>query len=85
MIFLVQYNRSAGRLESIDEFCDEQRSLAEQKRLEMEIKNLNRRSAREIVLLEALTKDYLRHTHRRYFETVGQIVSDPDGLFADAT
>lgn len=70
-------------LESIKEFRDEERKTAEAERLVMEIKNLGCGSAREIVLLEALTKDNLRHTHRRYFEKLSELTSYSNNVFTD--
>ncbi|WP_297364164.1 hypothetical protein [Acidiferrobacter sp.] len=83
MIFLINYNRQKSMLESITEFSDEHRKMAEEARLMMEIKNLECGTAREIVLLEALTKDNLRHTHRRYFETLSELTSDSRIVFTD--
>lgn len=48
-----------------------------------EPKNLECGAAREIVLLEALTKDDLRHTHRRYFEKLSELTSDSKNAFTD--
>lgn len=83
MIFLINYNRQTSTLESITEFSDENRKMAEEARLTMEIKNIGRGTTREIVLLEALTKDALRHTHRRYFETLRQLTSDSKNVFTN--
>lgn len=83
MIFLVEYNRQASVLESITEFRDEHRRRAEKARLMMEIKNLERGSAREVVLLEALTKDSVKHTHRRYFEALSELTACSKSAFND--
>ena len=83
MIFLIEYNRQASVLESITEFRDEHRRRAEKARLMMEIKNLGSGVAREIVLLEALTKDDVKHTHRRYFEELSELTSCSKNAFTD--
>jgi hypothetical protein len=82
MIFLVEYNRSEGRLVSLKVFDDLERQKAENARLEIEL-GLNRAGVEhEVVLLEAASEDALRRTHRRYFEDLRQfaatIVEAPD-------
>jgi hypothetical protein len=67
VIFLIEYNRSEGRIVTFRDFEDSQRRLAEDSRLEIEL-DLNRREVdHEVVLMEAANKDELRKTHRRYF------------------
>lgn len=67
MIFLLEYDRHAGRLVTIRDFETSQRGDAEASRREMELE-LNRRGLdHEVVLLEALNKVDLQRTHRRYF------------------
>lgn len=73
MIFLIEYNRSEGRIVSFQKFKDSDRVKAEKSRLELEL-DLNRTAIdHEVVLLEAASEDALRRTHRRYFETLRQI------------
>ena len=68
MIFLIQYDRPKGRIVTIKTFENSERLDAENSRLETEL-DLNRRGmTREVVLLEAASKDALRRTHQRYFE-----------------
>jgi hypothetical protein len=75
MIFLIEYNRLEGRLVKFTAFDDLQRADAERQRLEIEL-DLNRRGiTHEVVLLEAVTEEALRRTHRRYFENLSQISS----------
>lgn len=74
MIFLIDYHCKEGELE-ISSFRDDQRHLAEKKRLELEIHNLRNHIVNEVVLLEAPTEDNLRRTHRRYFEDLDQLMS----------
>ncbi|OGS04291.1 MAG: hypothetical protein A3G41_04155 [Elusimicrobia bacterium RIFCSPLOWO2_12_FULL_59_9] len=68
MIFLIEYNRSEGRIVNITGFDDSRRREAEGSRLDIEL-DLNRRGVNhEVVLLEAASEDALRRTHRRYFD-----------------
>lgn len=74
MIFLIEYNRPEGQLVTFQKFQDSERIKAQNARLDLEL-DLNRRGVnREIVLLEAASENALRRTHRRYFETLHQIV-----------
>lgn len=70
MIFLIEYDRRAGKLSSIATFSDSLRPEAESSRLALEIRNLNAGVSNEIVLLEAVSESDLRRTHRRYFEAI---------------
>lgn len=77
MIFLIEYDRSQGRVVTFKAFEDLERSEAEDSRLELEL-NLNRlRIEREVVLLEAASEEALRRTHRRYFENLAELVNSP--------
>lgn len=74
MLFLIEYNRSQGKLVTITKFDDSERLVAEQSRLALEI-DLNRKQIdREIVLLQARDESALRLTHRRYFEDLAELV-----------
>jgi hypothetical protein len=68
MIFLIQYDRKAGRIVTIQRYADDQRSLADRVRLELEIGLVRRRRKDEVVILDAASEAALRKTHRRYFE-----------------
>jgi len=73
MIFLIEYDRLKGIIINKYEFTDSDRIKAEEKRLEIEI-DLNRKKVtHEVVLLEAVDENLLRHTHRRYFESLNTI------------
>lgn len=73
MIFLIEYDRAAGRMVSFETFDDSDLLNAENSRLTLELA-LNRRPAEhEVVLLQASSEDALRQTHRRYFETASEI------------
>lgn len=67
MLFLIEYDRKAGKLVTLREFEDSERRIADDARLDLEV-GLNRRSIdREVVLLQAASKRALEQTHRRYF------------------
>jgi hypothetical protein len=71
MLFLIEYDRTQGRLVSIREFADSE--TAETARIDLELK-LNRSGVdREVVLLEAASQQALRKTHRRYFEDLSEL------------
>jgi F420-0:gamma-glutamyl ligase len=75
MIFLIEYNRSEGRIINIKEFKNSERAEAENLRLQIEL-GLNRNKLNyEVVLLEAASKDALLKTHSRYFKTYTEIGS----------
>ena len=75
MIYLIEYDRMAGRLVRSQSFSDESRDEAEKLRLSVELELLHRDVAREVVLLEASNEHELRKTHRRYFERLDQLLS----------
>jgi hypothetical protein len=73
MIFLIEYDRQDGRLIDIKTFTEAERSAAQKLRLEREL-TLNRYGvSRELVLLEAASKEALHRTHRRYFENIKEL------------
>ena len=75
MIFLIQYNRPTGRIESFRVFDETDRKAADDARLELEL-DLHRKNVdHEVVLLEASTEQALRRTHRRYFEDPSEIAT----------
>ena len=80
MIFLIEYNRSHGVLVTFRTFDDSQRQQAMDLRLELEL-DLNRRGVgHEVVLLEAESEAALRRTHRRYFETLRELLKTSEGM-----
>ena len=77
MIFLIEYNRSSGKLISFESFGDADWQRAEETRFEKEL-SLNRAGIEhEVVLLEAESEAALRRTHRRYFEDLEQLATLP--------
>jgi hypothetical protein len=77
MIFLIEYDRLRGRVMTCKRFDDRDLAQAENERLQIELA-LNREGVdREVVLLEATTEQALRRTHRRYFESLHELLSPP--------
>jgi hypothetical protein len=73
MLFLIQYDRTRGTIVELREFEESQLKPAQDARLELELR-LNRQGIQhEVVLLDAPSKEALRHTHSRYFEDVAEI------------
>ena len=79
MIFLIEYNRPEGQLVTFQRFQDPERLTAQNARLDLELDLNRRRIDHEVVLLEAVNEAALRRTHRRYFETLSQILKSATG------
>ena len=75
MIFLIQYNRSLGQVVALKAFSESERRVAEDTRLELEIRLNQNEIDHEVVLLEAESEDALRRTHRRYFENLTELAT----------
>jgi hypothetical protein len=73
MLFLIQYDRSNGKIVQKREFDDSQRQVAGEARLELELTLKRQGIENEVVLLDAGDEDALRRTHSRYFENVAEI------------
>ena len=76
MIFLVNYDRRSGD-RIITAFADDERELAQQARLELELELHRSGVEREVVLLDAADETALRRTHGRYFEDLSQRAETP--------
>ncbi len=75
MLFLIEYDRGRAELVSIRAFGDSERNVAENVRIEREVR-LNRQGLeREIVLLEAASEHDLWRTHGRYFKALEALAS----------
>ena len=85
MIFLIEYNRSEGRIVTFRNFDNSQRREAEDSRLELEVDDNGKELDREVVLLEAESEDALRLTHRRYFEDLRQMLENNGGRVGQKT
>jgi CHASE1-domain containing sensor protein len=77
MIFLIEYDRAEGRLVTIERFTDSDRKKAEDARLNLELELNLKGIQSEVVLLEASTEEDVRRTHRRYFETLAELIAIP--------
>lgn len=78
MLFLIEYDRSEGRVITLREFDDSALRSAEDDRLKLELQ-LNRQGVQhEVVLLHAPSEEALRHTHGRYFKDVASL--DREGV-----
>ncbi|HJR75245.1 MAG TPA: hypothetical protein VJ806_16595 [Luteimonas sp.] len=80
MIFLLEYDRQAGRLVDIQEFDDGARDRASKLRLELELDLLRQGISHEVVLLEAASIEDLRGTHSRYFRNFGDMAKSAKDL-----
>jgi hypothetical protein len=76
MLFLMEYDRRAGRIVSLTHYTDARREDAEDARLNMELRLRASGVDLEVVLLEAESEHALRATHRRYFERLEDMASD---------
>ena len=74
MIYLVHYDRKKATLVDFLTYADEQRQEAERARLDRELAQLRQPGEFEIILLEADSEQAVRHTHRRYFETLEELL-----------
>jgi hypothetical protein len=70
MLFLIQYDRRAGRIVRMERFTNDQWDLAAETRLDLELELQRRRQNHEVVLLDAASEEALHKTHGRYFEDV---------------
>lgn len=77
MIFLIEYDRPTGNLVQFRKFDDSERQVAQDARLELELK-LNRQGNRdrEVVILEAPSEEAVRHTHGRYFKGLTELADE---------
>jgi hypothetical protein len=77
MLFLIRYDRSQGRIITLDEFADGERQRANERRLAMELHLGAALGNEEVVLLQAEDQEALRRTHRRFFEEVAALMNTP--------
>lgn len=77
MLFLINYDRAKGQLLSIQEFPDNERATASAARLNLEIELLTRANGHEVVLLESVSLESLKSTHKRYFDSLEKMKSIP--------
>ena len=72
MIFLIQYDRRAGKIVEKRGFGETNREKAERERLALELALRRQKIQHEVVLLEAQNEEALQRTHSRYFEDVSE-------------
>lgn len=77
MIFLIEYDRSRGEIVTFETFSDSERRVAENTRLELEIRLNHNNVDHEVVILEADSEAAVRRTHRRYFESLTELSTPP--------
>lgn len=73
MLFLVEYDRSRGKLDSLQAFDDSCRQQVADARLELELSLHSRGVEREVVILEAASEAAIRRTHGRYFKSLEEL------------
>jgi hypothetical protein len=74
MLFLIEYDRPSGSIVQFREFDAASRQLADETRLDLELDLKRQGVEHEVVLLDAPSKEALRHTHSRYFEDFENVV-----------
>ena len=77
MIFLIEYNRSSGEIVTFKTFDDADKDKAADKRFELELARNRAGIEHEVVLLDAVSEEAVRRTHRRYFEDINQLATLP--------
>ena len=80
MIFLLDYDRGSGKMVSLRTYADSQRQQASAERLELEIDCHRRGIEREIVVLQAASKEALMKTHRRYFADLKELIEGMEAV-----
>lgn len=75
MLFLVEYDRTQGKIASFRTFDSVDRKEAEECRLELELDLSHRGIDHEVVMLEAASEQALQRTHRRYFEDFPELAT----------
>lgn len=79
MYMLIDYDQKGGRLISYRTFGESERDAARKARLDLELQLHAAGEMREVVILRAVDEAQIRRTHRRYFETLDQLLA-PDTL-----
>jgi hypothetical protein len=77
MLFLIEYDRNSGRLVTMSTFDDSEREKVDDLRLDLELDLNHRGIDREVVILQAATEQAIRRTHRRYFESLAELLKMP--------
>jgi hypothetical protein len=77
MLFLIDYDRKAGKIVTMRTFDDAQRREAYEARFALELSRHRDGSDHEVVLLEAADEHVIRKTHRRYFADLTELAKLP--------
>lgn len=73
MMFLMEYDRTAGKLVTFRRFDDAAKARQAQFALELDLHHKG--IAHEVVLLEAQSEAAIRRTHRRYFDDLPTLIN----------
>ena len=82
MIYLIQYDRKAGKIRHFRSFPSSDRAYAQRERLAIEFDLRRSGEPSEVVLLEAADEKTLKRLHQRYFKSAREIVESmiqPEG------
>jgi hypothetical protein len=82
MLFLIEYDRPSGKIVNLQTFDSAERNAVQDTLFEKELDLHRRGIKREVVLLEAGSEESLRRTHRRYFESLSELVASYENLIA---
>ncbi|HEY1235917.1 MAG TPA: hypothetical protein VGH22_21235 [Candidatus Binatia bacterium] len=74
MIFLLKYDRRAGKVRYKKIFPATERPKAHRERLALELESRKSAMLCEVVLLEAADEAALLRTHQRYFQSTEELV-----------
>ena len=77
MLFLIEYDRRAGRIVTMQKFDDAHAREAHDVRLALELTRNREGIDREVVLLDAADEAAVRRTHRRYFANLAELATLP--------
>ena len=83
MIFLIEYDRSSGKLVHFQEFDDSERDTARKARSGLELTSGREGNKHEVVILEAPNEEAVRHTHSRYFQTLNELIASSTARASD--
>lgn len=70
--YLIVYDQRDGRIDVLEEFPDEERETALNRRFELELQHRGEPLV-EVVLLGATSREDLLATHARYFKSVSEL------------
>jgi hypothetical protein len=74
VIFLIQFDPQCEQLKVFERFEDALRATAQAAKQNLELDLLRQGIRDEVVILEAASEDVIRRTHRRYFETLEEML-----------